>query len=613
MPRLPEVEVPMWRRLTSGLIVPSSIADDARFPPLDIRDVPRELMPPAQPVAVIADLPHSSDQMLARPNEAELSLTPSDIDFLARQAAEIPFEPAMVAVAWLAAANWHIARELEAQLDLADAFFDGAPLVARLREWAHAEDGRVVFSEQQFFVVHRLLVDHARDGALADGMSEAEYVRLKRLIIGATTIVDESQRHLEEAAALGDEMLAFLIQNGAYHSRQNMLNTFARAYALFAEYARAHADVLPLDAWAAADYTLSLEEQFAAGFALQAVSHATDTGRRPHERALVDRDALRTTTFRDRMDDVRGVLAASRDWYREAFCDRHELTNIAWETTPFMQRPFLELTSGQLALISPRSIITWLGDGFYYRLLESAQRRNPPDRSMSLAFTRFVGDLLEEWALELVRSVYSGDRPLGGGRVHGEQPYDGQLTPDVAIDLGTDLVLIEVRSGYLNRRLRTSGDVEEFKQDLDRIILRKVRQLGDRIADLLAGRATLPGVDVRHVGRVWPILVTADITQTEPLHDVIVGALPQIYEDARVQGLVVCDPEDLELLMGMVEGGASLIEILDRRQRGPYAKLELKRWVLEDPRSPGERRPTFALERWERVTTAVREVLRVEE
>jgi hypothetical protein len=115
-----------------------------------------------------------------------------------------------------------------------------------------------------------------------------------------------------------------------------------------------------------------------------------------------------------------------------------------------------------------------------------------------------------------------------------------------------------------------------------------------------------------HDERIWPILVTADIAQMEPLHDLFEAALPEVYDDTRVQSLLVGDPED-ELLMGMVEGGASLTGILERRQSGLYAKLELKRWVFCDPASPGERRPSFALERWERVTTSVREVLQVEE
>jgi hypothetical protein len=169
-----------------------------------------------------------------------------------------------------------------------------------------------------------------------------------------------------------------------------------------------------------------------------------------------------------------------------------------------------------------------------------------------------------------------GERALVGGlggAMPGEQPYgNGQLPPDVAVDLGTDLILIEVRSGYLNRRLRVSGDVDELRHDLDRVVLRKIRQLGNRIADLFAGRASLTDVGIAYVERVWPILVTADITQTESLHDIIEAALPDIYGDRRVQSLLVCDPE----------GGASLTKILDRRQCGPYSKLELKRSVLED-------------------------------
>jgi hypothetical protein len=174
-------------------------------------------------------------------------------------------------------------------------------------------------------------------------------------------------------------------------------------------------------------------------------------------------------------------------------------------------------------------------------------------------------------------------------------------------------VLIEVRSGYLNRRLRVSGDVAQFHRDLDRVVIRKVMQLGNRITDLLEKRATIPDVDIEHVERIWPILVTADLVQLEPLHDLIQSHLPDVFVNRRVQSLLVCDPEDLELLMGIVEGGASLTDVLDHRQRGPFAKLELKRWVLEDPGSPGERRPQYALDRWDRVTSAVREVLQLTE
>src|SRR5207248_2977295 len=126
--------------------------------------------------------------------------------------------------------------------------------------------------------------------------------------------------------------------------------------------------------------------------------------------------------------------------------DRPE--SIVWEIRPFMQRPFLRLENGGLLLLSPRAIASWLTDGFHYRLLDAAQRRNTDRRrKTSRAFTAFAGELFETYCLELARGAYRGERPIGGGRVYGEQPYgqkNDAKTSDVAIHLGTDLVLFEM-------------------------------------------------------------------------------------------------------------------------------------------------------------------------
>jgi hypothetical protein len=611
----PSIRISLWQTLDSGLIVPSSVAGEASQRPGGIR-LPPELLPPPLPVVVYDGLPHFSDQVAVRPSEADLGLTSSDLAFLTAVATQIPFEPAMLATSRLAAGLWNIHLDGDAQLDLARSFFDeDAPIIERFAAFVREGEAHVVFSEQQLFVTQRLLIEHARDGAVGAGMTHEEATHLKRLVIGTTTIVDET--HLVQAQSQSaDEILAYLAQNGAYNARQNMLNTYARAYSLFVERARTDPSPnrLPLDNWIADDYPLSLEEQMATGQALQAAAHVLDKDLPAAQRSLVEGDVLRITAFRDRMDDVRAMLAAPRQWYRDAFAGDGSLNSLVWETTPFMQRPFIELSSGQLLLISPRSIISWLGDGFYYRLLDSARRRNVSDSRTSVAYTKYVGDLMEGWAVDLVRSVYAGARPPGSGLVYGEQAYGGnQLTPDVAIDLGHDLVLIEVRSGYLTRELRVNGDVEQFRRDLDRVLLKKVRQLGNAIAALLDGRATLPDVEIDGVRRIWPILVTANITQTEPLHDLIEATLPPTYRDARVQAPLLLDAEDLEHLMGMVEAGASLVGVLTSRQQGPYRKLEFSRWANEDPSSRTlDARPTYALQRWERVTAAIVDLLQIE-
>ena len=355
----------------------------------------------------------------------------------------------------------------------------------------------------------------------------------------------------------------------------------------------------------------------AAGQALQAMSRVLDPDRPPNERSLIQPEVLSTTALRDRMDDVRAILAAPREWYRAAFTHDQSALAIAWDRTPFMQRPFLELSTGQLVLLSPRAITAWLGDGFYYRLLDAAQRRNPSDtdRRVSRDFTKYVGKLHERWALDVIRSAYPGDRPPGSGTVHGEQEYGAsQKTSDVLIDHGPDLVVIEMRSGFLTRDLRVTGDVEAFEKDIERVLLDKFRRLGTSLQAILDGRATVPGLDTGAVERAWPILVTANVTQSEPLHDLVESELPEIFADSRVQSLLILDSEDLEYLIGIVEAGGYLPDILVRRQESPWRRLEFARWANESPGSPGRvSRPSFATEKWETVINVLRDVLEVEE
>src|SRR5205823_10677615 len=140
-----------------------------------------------------------------------------------------------------------------------------------------------------------------------------------------------------------------------------------------------------------------------------------------------------------------------------------------------------------------------------------------------------------------------------------------------AIALGDDLFLIEVRSGYLSPHFRTSGDVNEFETQLNRLVVKKLDQLAARIEDLISGAATVPGVDIAEVKRIWPVLITADITITEHLW-ALLDPLPEGLRESRVQTLVIGDLQDLELMMGLAEAGHDLAETLDRRQQGTYSR-----------------------------------------
>lgn len=615
-PRRPEIAVPAWYQLPSGLIVPSSLG--VAMPSQPEVPVPPELLSPPTPIAFFDNPPHAFDQILVHPTEDELGIPfKVTLDQLRSSASDVPFEPGMVAISRIAAVLWHIHQDGPAQVELARTMLGVSSIIDRMAAFVARGENHVVFSEQQMFIAQRLLIEHGGDGDLGPDLTFDQQTALWALIVGAGMVTDPPEEEL--GGATTQRLLAYLVQNGAYHVRHNSMNAFARAWSLFAEYARADTDDdrLPLDEWFAEDYKLSIEEQMAAGQALQAMSRVLDPDRPPNERSLIQPEVLSTTALRDRMDDVRAILAAPREWYRAAFAHDQSALAIAWDHTPFMQRPFLELSTGQLVLLSPRAITAWLGDGFYYRLLDAAQRRNPSDtdRRVSRDFTKYVGKLHERWALDVVRSAYPGDRPPGSGTVHGEQKYGAsQKTSDVLIDHGPDLVVIEMRSGFLTRDLRVTGDVEAFEKDIERVLLDKVRRLGTSLQAILDGRATVPGVDIGTVERAWPILVTANVTQSEPLHDLVESELPEIFADPRVQSLLILDSEDLEYLIGIVEAGGYLPDILARRQESPWRRLEFARWANESPGSPGkDSRPSFATEKWETAIHVLQDVLDVEE
>jgi hypothetical protein len=496
-----------------------------------------------------------------------------------------------VAIARFAAAAWHAGTTAQPQLEIARLFFGDVPIIQSYQAFVNEDSNRVLFSEQQFFLTLRLLVDHARDHTGDARLSPQEAVMLSRLVVGAGTIADEPPFALGPGLINERDLLAYFIQNGAFYARENLLGTFSRTFAIFVRLAREFASepwAMPLDAWISERFPLSLDEQLAVGFALFSLAGAANPDADATARSVIGLpNGLAQTAFVDRHEEIRTVFGVERFAFKTLLRSAgRTLGECARDATPFMQAPFLRLSNGNLLLWSPRCLAVWLSDGVYYRLLDIASAKTNKKNNTLERYTSFVGRLLEQWAVRLASAAFSGDRPPGAGRVHGEIAYGkglGSRTPDVLIDLGEDLVAIEVRSGYLRRESRTGPDPDAVMRDIDRLVIRKVEQLGRRIHDIVSGAAPIPDVDQQMIRRVGPILVTANITQPEVLHDYIQRNLPATFEDARVQTLVLMDPEDLEALMALAEAGASIIPILAERQSTEYARLEFARWVQSKP------------------------------
>ncbi len=579
------------------------------------RGIPAALLPAMTPIAVTRTAPSALDQVSVFVDETAIGARPTSLEALRGHLSGLPFEPAMNAIANAAKVAYGLRGNSEAQLAIAAQLYSGT-IQRRIEKFFHENDHAELFSEQQVAILARLLIEESAGGALEAGMSEEQRAVITVAIIAAGSVIEEAASTAADAMRDSTDWLAFFVQNGAYNTKPAPLGELVRARHLFSVIAREtemRDPQCPLDEWMREDYGLTIEEQFAIGFALSAMSHAWDDG--PGDvmsSRILARDLddlLERLGMSDRRDDVISLISADRATFAEEFAaGGRDPAQVAWESRPLMRRPFLRLGDDSIVLLSPRGMQSWLSDGFHYRLLDSAQKRSAgdPKRRLSRRYTAYAGKLLEEHVLRLARSAY-GPRPIGGGRVYGEQRYgkSGAKTSDVAIDLGLDLVLIEVSASRLRADTVILGTPEKVIEDLTRMLVEKIAQLDRCISALIAGRATVPAgepeVDLGRVQRIWPVVLTAGtITQTEMLWRFLREHSAGRLAQAKVQPLTLLDPEDFEQLMGLVEGGRDLVAILRGKTSDPYRELELAVYLNGAPGAPRERpRPADVQAGWD--------------
>lgn len=572
-------------------------------------ELPSELRPKAAPIALTRAPPTYMDQIAVYVDEDALELKTSTADDLQRRLGNVPFETSMLLVA-LITARVHAARvDVDAQLRLARWLCGDGDFYKRIAKFVANHEHAVIFAEQNCMILQRLLIEAAVDAPIQQERTESHYETVVLALFGASSVAGMVEERARAAARTPEDFLAFFIQNGAYNSRRNPLGEITRAQELFERLAAEpglQVAGCPIDSWAMEDYGFSVTEQMTLGFALSAIAHSfdddPDADFKVHTPPENFDDLLLKLGFLDRRQEALNLLSATRAQLQAEFATAgRDAEHVAWETRPVMRHPFLRTQDDGLILLSPRAMQSWLSDGIYYRMLESAQKRSAQDGGkISNLFTSFAGGLLEAYAVEEMRSVLPGERPAGGGRVYGEQPYGRRgekRTSDVAVDLGQDLVLVEVSNSRLRADTLILGDNPRIEADLDRMIIKKVKQLDGCINALIAGEAKIPGVDIRDVLRIWPVLVTAgEITQTDELWQFIADRGGTYLQQAKAEPLTLLDVEDYDQLCALVERGHALHELLAAKTRPAYRHLELAVWAENDPSAPKIERPPKIVE-----------------
>jgi hypothetical protein len=600
----------------TGLIIPVPLSDT----PANYREIQRVANSQGLLLSHTARVPTMLGQIYVVADEAALGLRVSSIDEVRAHLRDLPFPVAVELVANTAAKLWPIRSEATQQRKLLEQLVCSPQHLAAYDRFLtdvrdDLEEHLYVLGEQQLHVLQRLVLEEAHG---EDAEWNAQHAgALEAAFLGVTSVVGEGAANLQSGERQLEDWVGFLTQNGSFNAGGQPLYALVRAHRLFIELPRTpaaqqHHCARDFDSWTGERFNLSAEELFAAGFLAQATSVM---GQQPDDERVPGvlppmNTYLSTTALAAKSEAVDAALSAPREFFVSGFNrSRNNPVRLAWESTPFQQRPFVRFDDGQLVLTSPRALYSWLTDGWYYRLLDIAMGKGERD-----AFTTYAGYLFEAYVLELFQLALP-KRPAGAGSVHGEQPYGaggGEMTSDVAIDYGDDLLLFEVISTRLPLGVRAEADHAELESYLERTFLDKIDQL-DRVSrDVLAGRAHIPGVDPARVRRIWPVVITAgDITETEPLWKWLHEHTPAgTFADPHVQRLTLLDVEDIEILAGLVAAGAEINDIITAKARSDYRELSMVRWLGDTRDEDPPRHPEIEA-RWEQLIVAMERALGV--
>lgn len=622
-PRQPMGVLPQWVQNRSGLILPRGIADRDGSPLKPTMATVTETG-----LTVPGARPSSLDQAGVFVDEESLGDgMVTTIASLRTDLASVPFDHVMLVLARMAAKARAFLHDRAAQRGLAMGIFSGSQWQRAVITFLDEVQHPVLFSEQAAMIVQRLAVEHAGPSVGFDEKFQVNEAQLARRVIGAGSLLASASGRIGEAAGklTLKDVLAFLVQSGAYSHSASPMGEIARQQQLLEDIApqllaEGHDKASPIDQWMHDDYGFTIAEQFRLGFSLAAMIHIFDDGPKAGEvvRVLPEHmtDLLVKLGWEDRADAVIGLISIQRDPLREELVAAgNDLAHIVWEVRPFMRHPFVRLDDGSLLLTTPRALFSWLTDGFHYRLLDSAQARNTTKRRReSRKYSSYAGVLVERYAIDLVRSSYAVHGGQMADRVHGEQPYGhggGSHTTDIAIDLGTDLALIEVSGSRLRGDTLVLGHPDKVIEDIDRMVIAKLNQISNCIDALQSGAAQIPAqnptLDLSRVHRIWPIVVTAGpLMQTEHLWAHIRQRIQGRLAQPKVQLPTLLDLEDLEALCGMIEAGHHLPTILESKTRPPYQELELAVWATNAPDAPvKETRPAMIEARFERASNQV--------
>lgn len=523
---------------------------------------------------------------------------PPGADELERLTRELPRDETALFLAALAV-DLEVSEWDEPQVPIAERFLSPPSVVDALRRVCQSYPSRPWLHAGMIVAGWRALALWGQPGLARDQTFGATFTRWVFLLSDAYNAAQE-EVVAEEGLSPSDERIqaiAFALQNGWVQDREADFYAYARTYALLYQVPELlqGLDEATRSVQASAPEALGapLSEYLAIGGALAAWFRARGALERPPQERLnagviePARVFAPTVVRGQALESVLQKLSQTFDELAEA-CDPAHRDRGWWPTDllHLMRFPLIKVDKpGYLAYCLPRFVVEAFTLGVYHRLFDHfREQEGRPDN----AFASYWGKLVEAYTGRLLEEAF----PVTGGRprrvwLPGVVDMPGHVHCDGVVlypSPGRTAIVLESVATHFRLRSLTGLDRDALSHDLDRIVVKKLRQLSHACSDLQTGATQLI-----HAGRpivptlFVPVLLTWRSMPTwsalmEFVDDLCAReGLFRGLEHVPVQILTM---EELEALLDLVSAGRSFLWMLKNRGESPSERTESMRNYL---------------------------------
>jgi hypothetical protein len=251
--------------------------------------------------------------------------------------------------------------------------------------------------------------------------------------------------------------------------------------------------------------------------------------------------------------------------------------------TLLRQYPIWRINPDQYVCIDPYFVVERLVGGTYWTIINALAGPTPEDAARTLACSRLWGRLFEAYVLRTLADIY-GTSPLSPYR---PQPCydDGEEAFDASIQIGTTLIVVQIKGLYTPLQAKASGTGTEFfagindKFGIERgaALEQHVRNIGLVFARDAARRRHIDTIPRDHVRSIIPVVITQEPLLrfglvTNVLADAFAAALaagePLLGDIAVHHPIFLAIDELASLAPYLIVGDLSLAEALRVKGRG---------------------------------------------